>query len=180
MATFQTFIQTFIQILTVQSAQDNVAQLSDLLRNAVEAGASIGFVLPLSTEEVTAYWQKVIKEVDAGEVILLAAMQGERMVGTAQLGLESRANGNHRAEVRKVMVHTSVRGQGIGKQLMFALEEAARSCERILLFLDTRHGDTAERLYASTGYTYVGSIPHYARSTEGQLEGNAIYYKLLV
>ncbi len=170
---------TTIQTLTAQTAQGNLAQLSDLLRNAVDAGASIGFVLPLSVEEVTAYWHKVIKEVAAGEVILLAAMQGEHMVGTAQLGLESRPNGNHRAEVRKVMVDTRARGQGIGKQLMFALEDMARNCARVLLFLDTRHGDPAERLYTSTGYTYVGSIPHYARSTTGQLEGNAIYYKLL-
>ena len=168
-----------IQTLTAQTAQDNLAQLSDLLRNAVEAGASIGFLLPLTAEEVTIYWHKVIKEVAAGEVILLAAMQGEHMVGTAQLELESRPNGNHRAEVRKVMVDTSARGQGIGKLLMFGLEESARNCARVLLFLDTRHGDPAERLYTSTGYTYVGSIPHYARSTNGQHEGNAIYYKLL-
>jgi ribosomal protein S18 acetylase RimI-like enzyme len=79
----------------------------------------------------------------------------------------------------KVMVHRKARRRGLGCALMLAAEEEARRRGRTTLYLDTRRGDPAERLYLTTGWTYVGSIPRYARSADGTLDANAIYYKLL-
>ncbi|MFQ6030723.1 MAG: GNAT family N-acetyltransferase [Dehalococcoidia bacterium] len=99
-------------------------------------------------------------------------------VGTVQLALAAQQNALHRAEVQKIMVHTSARRQGIGEALMIAVDEVARIEGRTVLVLDTRHGDVSERLYLKQGYTLVGTIPNYARSASGALDDTAIYYRL--
>jgi ribosomal protein S18 acetylase RimI-like enzyme len=90
-----------------------------------------------------------------------------------------RANGLHRAEVAKLMVHRAARRRGIARALMLALEDHARRLGRTTLVLDTRQGDPSERLYQSLGYQLAGAIPEYARSADGTLDATAIYYRLL-
>jgi ribosomal protein S18 acetylase RimI-like enzyme len=169
-----------IEVLAATTAREEIAALSALLEDAVASGASIGFLPPLAPTEARDYWVGVAEAVGDGLVILLAARDAAgTIVGSAQVALERRPNGRHRAEVAKVMVHTRVRRQGIGRALMRAAEAEARRRGRTTLFLDTRRGDPAERLYRSVGWRYAGSIPRYARSASGALDGNAIYYKLL-
>lgn len=160
-------------------AQASLDQLIALLQDAVASGASIGFMPPLAADEAAGYWRKVLDDVAGGGRLLFAARDGERMVGSAQLALEMRPNGLHRAEVQKVMVHTQFRQQGIGRQLMLAVEAAARLANRTLLVLDTRSGDPSERLYHGLGYMCAGVIPHYARSADGELHDTALYYRLV-
>jgi acetyltransferase len=93
--------------------------------------------------------------------------------------LATRPNARHRAEVVKVLVHTRARRQGIGRTLMLALDAHALRCGRTTLVLDTRHGDHAERLYTSVGWTLARVIPRYARSGDGHLDPSVFYYKLL-
>lgn len=168
-----------IIMLNAETAYEKLPELVVLLQDAVNSGASIGFLPPLSVEEAQAYWQKRIAAVVAGDAILLLAILDGEAVATAQLGLESRANGAHRAEVQKVMVHTAHRRKGIGKALMQALEAEALSRKISLLVLDTRQGDPSEILYVGTGYVLAGTIPNYARSVNGELHATVFYYKLL-
>jgi ribosomal protein S18 acetylase RimI-like enzyme len=170
-----------IERLSATGTLRGLAELSSLLIDVVEHGASIGFTLPLSGEEVQSYWQKVAGDVAAGNKELLAAVDDRGAVlGSAQLALESRANGRHRAEVQKVMVRHSLRGRGIGAALMLRLEHEAQAEGRTLLFLDTSTGTAgATTFYRKRGYTYVGGIPNYAANPDGRLVANAIFYKLL-
>ena len=94
-----------------------------------------------------------------------------------QLELALRPNGRHRAEVQKLMVHTSRRNRGIGSALMREIEKVAAQCERSLLVLDTRQGDTAEGLYLKMGYILAGRIPRYALSATGELHTTSLFYK---
>lgn len=156
-------------------------ELAALLGDAVRHGASVGFTRPLPAAEARAYWRQVAAAVGAGEKVLLAACDARgRLVGSAQLALESRANGRHRAEVQKVMVRHRARGRGLGAALMARLEEAARADGRTLLFLDTSVGAAgAGAFYRKLGYTYAGGIPDYAATPDGRLVPNAIFYKRL-
>ncbi len=158
-----------------------MTELAGLLRDAVEHGASIGFTLPLTDAELTDYWRKVGAEVASGHRILLGALDEQGcVVGSAQLALEFRTNGRHRAEVQKVMVWAARRGQGIGAALMAQVETEARVRGRRLLFLDTSAGGSgAVRFYQQLGYTLAGSIPDYASDPDGRLAPNAIFYKKL-
>jgi GNAT superfamily N-acetyltransferase len=169
-----------VEAFTAEAAAREAPALAALLEDAVHHGASVGFLPPMRPGEAAAYWESVAAAVRAGERVLLVARAGDgRIVGTAQLDLALRPNGRHRAEVAKVMVHTTARRQGIGADLMRAAEAHARDLGRTTLFLDTRLGDPAERLYRSAGWTFAGSIPRYARSADGGLDANAFYYKLL-
>jgi ribosomal protein S18 acetylase RimI-like enzyme len=163
-----------LQIKEVSTIDDSLLEeLSDLLIQVVEQGASIGFLPPLSKEAAREYWKGVL---DHG-VILWVAKINEKVCGTIQLHLAPRANGSHRAEVVRLMVHLDQRRKGIARNLMSALEQKAKQERRTLLVLDTRSGDPSNSLYKSQGYIEAGSIPRYAKSANGELEATIFYYK---
>ncbi len=166
-------------IALLPAGEIDAAPLAALLCDAVNDGASVGFLPPLTVDEAAAYWHGVIAAVAAGERLLLVARAGEETIGTVQLDLCQRANGLHRAEVMRLLVHTTARRRGVGRALMEAAEAEARARGRTLLVLDTRDGDPSCRLYESLGYTRAGVIPRYARSADGRLHATAIYYKEL-
>ena len=157
-------------------------ELKSLLAECVNDGASIGFLAPLADAEADAYWRKATAEAHAGHRVILVAREeaGGPILGSAQLGLESRPNGRHRAEVQKVIVRPMYRRRGIARELMDAVEAAARDRWVRLLFLDTSEGRGGARaFYESLDYTYVGGIPGYALDPDGTPAQNAIYYKTL-
>lgn len=168
-----------IQRLTSENVIPVLPKLAALLQNAVASGASIGFLVPFTYEDAIAYWQEVVTALKDDHRILLIAQIDEVIVGSVQLDLASRPNGSHRAEIAKLMVHTSTRGKGIGRVLMNAIEYEAKLAGRTTLILDTREGDPSERLYLKLGYTRAGTIPEYARSTDGSLHTTIFMYKLL-
>ncbi|MBE4909075.1 GNAT family N-acetyltransferase [Bacillus luteolus] len=152
-----------------------MGQLSELLVQVVEDGASIGFLPPLGMSEARAYWDGVLQT----ECILFIAKVGNEISGTVQLHLNMKANGCHRAEVAKLMTHPGFRRMGIGRQLMERLEEKAKSEGRSLLVLDTREGDPSNQLYRTMGYLEAGKIPNYAKSANGEFHATIFYYKEL-
>jgi GNAT superfamily N-acetyltransferase len=114
--------------------------LIDLLRDAVAGGASLGFLLPLGRAEAESYWGSVVDAVRAKRRFLLVALAQQRVIGSVQLDLETRANGRHRAEIMKLSPH---RRQGVGRKLMSAVLALARDARRSLLLLDMRAGSRA-------------------------------------
>ena len=153
--------------------------LTVLLRDAVDGGASLGFLPPLDVTEAGAYWHATLAEVRAGTRVLLVARAGGKLVGSVQLALSTRANAKHRAEVEKLAVLTAERGKGIGTELMEAAHAAARAKGRTLLILDTRKGDPAEALYRNLGYTELGVVPGYTRDARGGSHDTVFFYKQL-
>jgi acetyltransferase len=139
-----------LETLTAAAARRERAPLIALLQDVVDDGGSVGFLPPLSAGEAGAYWDGVAGALEGGGRVLWVARDGGAgIVGTVQLDLETRANGNHRGEIIKLMVHPSGRRRGV------------------------------EALYRSLGWTFAGAIPQYARSATGALDATAIYYLLL-
>src|SRR5438045_3428737 len=88
--------------------------LAGVTLDCVAAGASIGFMAPLSRARAIAFWQEVMAAAGRGERILLVAEDvgcGE-IVGTVQLVLTMPDNQPHRADVAKMQVHRRARRQG--------------------------------------------------------------------
>lgn len=169
-----------IETLDAVAVRTRVAELNDILIDCVEGGASVGFLPPLAHADATAYWHTVAAAVAEGSrIVLVAGARGARADGTVQLDLAMRPNGLHRAEVVRLLVHRRARRQGLGRLLMHAIEAEARRRQRTTLVLDTREGDPSEALYRSLGWQHTGTIPRYARSANGALDGSAFYYKLL-
>jgi hypothetical protein len=62
-----------VRALDADAATRRQDQLIELLVDAVEGGASIGFVLPLERAEAGAYWQGVTAGLREGRLALIAA-----------------------------------------------------------------------------------------------------------
>src|SRR4051794_19729320 len=84
-----------IELLTSDAAHERLDDLIELLCDAVESGASIGFLPPLSRESAHTYWLGVLADVQAGRRILLGALAGEGLVGSVQLEFAAKANALH-------------------------------------------------------------------------------------
>lgn len=154
--------------------------LADVLVDCVEAGASVGFMLPLEVERAECYWTETIDSSMRGERILLVAEDestGE-IVGTVQVIISAPENQPHRGEIAKMLVHRRARRRGVGEALMRAADAAALDAGKTLLVLDTASAD-AERLYGRIGWQRVGVIPGYALWPTGGLVDTTVFYKLL-
>ena len=154
-------------------------QLASVLVDCVEGGASVSFMVPFSHEQGLAFFRKVADAVAAGDTVLLVARLDGKIIGTVQLGLDTPPNQPHRADVKKMLVHRSARGHGVGAALMARVEEEARRCGRWLLVLDTVPGDNGYRLYRRAGWTESGIIPDYAMFPDGRLCDTALFWKRL-
>jgi len=168
-----------MDIIEVQTIHGIENELNDLLFDCVKSGASVGFLAPLDKNDAREYWQTVADDLEDKSRKLFVAKTDAGIVGAVQLSVTHKPNGSHRGEVEKLMVHVDARGQGIGHLLMSFMESTAKSMGRNLLVLDTRLGDVASELYRKLGYTEVGQIPNFARSSSGELEATVYFYKQL-
>lgn len=81
-----------IEPLGAEAVTQNRAGLVVLLRDAVDSGASLGFLPPLGAVEAATYWDSVATALREGARRLLVARRpGEGIVGSVQLELATRA-----------------------------------------------------------------------------------------
>jgi GNAT superfamily N-acetyltransferase len=160
--------------------EEQISALADLLIDCIDGGAGVSFLHPLAPAKARAFWRRVAADVETGSRALLVAEDDTGIVGTVQLGLDQPENQPHRAELVKLLVKRRTRGRGVGRALLAAAEEAARSCGKSLLVLDTNEGSDAERLYARNGWVRVGAIPNYSlKPRGGELQPTVVFYKFI-
>ena len=165
-------------IAALYSAPDVIADLADILIEAVANGGSVSFMHPLSIADATAFWAKSLVAAGRDErVVVLGAREDGRLVATATLILDCPPNQPHRAEIAKLMTRVACRGRGLAKALMREAHRIAAQRGRTLLTLDTAEEDGAAGLYEGLGFQRVGLIPDYALKPHGGLTGTIIYFK---
>ncbi|SDA50640.1 acetyltransferase [Pseudomonas sp. NFPP33] len=150
-----------------------------LLLDAINDGASIGFLADLDEREAAEYFAQVHAAMTDGSLLLWVAHEQSRVLGSVQLSLCQKPNGLNRAEIQKLLVLSDSRRRGIARLLMQAVEQEAATRQRGLLYLDTEAGSDAEQLYRHLGYQCIGGLPDYACGPDGTYRANAIYYKTL-
>ncbi|MER7703566.1 GNAT family N-acetyltransferase [Kitasatospora sp. NPDC097605] len=171
-----------VRLVTAGELRGGAArQLGELMADTVDAGASIGFLAPLDRGAAADWWRALAPDVEAGRLLLwVAESDGEgRIAGTVQLRPATTANGRHRADVAKLMVHRADRGRGLAGRLLAALESAAAARGLRTLVLDTETGSPAERMYAAAGWTRVGTVPDFATDPAGVPCATTVFYKAL-
>jgi GNAT superfamily N-acetyltransferase len=156
----------------------DVRALAALLVDAVDSGAAVSFLAPLTLDRAERWWRSTLEESEA-RAIFLVARDDRDVVGTVQLHPAWAPNQPHRADIAKLMVHRRSRRTGVGTELMQAVEEAARDAGFTLLTLDTKRGDAAEQMYRRLGWTTAGIIPRYALNADRTLHDTVIFYKEL-
>ncbi|MGY0020083.1 GNAT family N-acetyltransferase [Streptomyces sp. YJ-C3] len=164
--------------LTPDQFAPHAGALGELLADVVAGGASLGFLSGLTRDEATAWWLGRTPVVETGDLVVWAALDAADVcVGTVSLGFTRWANGRHRAEILKLMVHESARGQGLARTLLTTAEQAAADAGITLLVLDTETGSPAETLYRKAGWTEAGVIPDYAADPAGVPRPTTLFYK---
>jgi acetyltransferase len=167
-----------IERLVPPVADGDVRELAHLLTDAVNSGAAVSFLPPLTLAGAEAWWRDVLAAADP-RAIFLVARDAQGIAGTVQLHPAWAPNQRHRAEITKLLVHPRSRGRGLGARLMQAVEAAARAPGFTLLTLDTKRGDPAERLYHRLGWTAAGTVPGYAIDPDGTPHDAVLFYKHL-
>lgn len=160
-------------------SEEHIEQLTDVLMDCVEGGASVSFMNPFTRERAVAFWRRVANDVVAEKRVLLIAEDAEGICGTVQLILDLPENQPHRADLAKMLVHRRVRRCGFGESLMKAAENLALECGRWLLVLDAVTGGDAARLYERLGWVRVGDVPEFALYPDGSLCSTTYYYRRL-
>ena len=159
---------------------DALDQLSNVLIDCVDGGASVSFMQPMTRDKADHFWRGVAAGVKANERIVLAACDATNtIVGTVQIILHQPENQPHRADVAKMLVSRNARRRGIAEALMNAIELVALREGKTLLVLDTVSGSDADRLYTRLGWTRCGMIPDYALLPIGGPTATTIFYKKL-
>jgi ribosomal protein S18 acetylase RimI-like enzyme len=167
-----------LNILPVSSAdlEEQIVSFTELFKETVNGGASLGYVAPVSHNAARDYWLSLRSELESGVRLLLATYSEEQLIGAGQLYLPYWPAARHRAEIHKVLVGAQTRGRGVGKQLMTALHETARRRGRSLIMLNTRRGGSAERFYMRLGYKAVGVVPGYIAAQGGLRYDSVMLY----
>ncbi|MFJ3921933.1 GNAT family N-acetyltransferase [Streptomyces sp. NPDC090022] len=168
---------TTIERLTAAGLRTRRDELAVLLLDIVADGASLGFLARLDHAGAAAWWDGLLPALEDGTLALWVSHTDGRIDGTVSWSRETKPNGRHRAELRKLMVHPAARGRGTARALLAEAEAAAARAGVLLLFLDTETGSGAEGVYRAAGWTEAGVIPDYAADPHGVLHPTTLFYK---
>ncbi len=167
------------RVLSAAETNGCIGRLAEILIDAVDSGASVGFLAPLSVDRAERFWVDAAAEVADGQRILLVSEVADSVVGTVSVVRSPKENSAHRVEIAKLLVHRSARQLGVGTELMAAADLAALEAGATLAMLDTTAGSTADRLYRRLGWTALGVVPNHALYPDGTMSDTTFFYKTL-
>ncbi|MBB6095578.1 GNAT superfamily N-acetyltransferase [Povalibacter uvarum] len=160
-------------------AEREIRELSDVLIDCVEGGASVSFMWPMSRDKAERFWRQSQASAAKGERAIFAAQEADgSIIGTVQVVWAQAENQPHRADIAKMLVHHRGRRRGVGAALLIAAERYALEQGKTLLVLDTASSD-AERLYERQGWQRCGTIPDYALMPDGTPCATVVFFKSL-
>lgn len=141
----------------------------DLWTDVSNDGGSVGFVLPVTREEIRPALVSHMVGMAEGRTRLLVGHDGTgRVAATAFLALNTHRLMAHWLLLSTVMVHPRHQGRGYGRDLMAAAADAARTCDGVeAIRLTCRGGLGLERFYEACGYKEVGRVPGAIRVAPG-------------
>ena len=93
-----------------------------ILVDAVANGASVNFMAGFDEAGASAFWRGQLPGLAEGMRHILVAEAAGAIVGTVVVAFAPQPNQPHRADIGKMLVHSSQRGRGIGKALLEAAE----------------------------------------------------------
>jgi GNAT superfamily N-acetyltransferase len=170
---------TAVERLDPDGFRDCLAELADVLVDAVDGGASVGFLAGFDHAAAVEWWTGQAGAVADGTLAVWVTRDDGGVSGTISLSYPWKPNARHRAEVVKLAVRRSGRGRGLGRRLLTVAERAAADAGITLLLLDTETGSAAESLYAGAGWQRYGVVPDYAADPSGVLRDCSFYFKKL-
>jgi GNAT superfamily N-acetyltransferase len=152
-----------------------VTTVDDVLRkdllacwtDVTNAGGAVGFVPPVSQDDVAPVLDRMLEGIEAGRDVLALLTVDDETAGFATLVGSSSPLRRHWATVLRVQVHPSRQGGGLGRVLMNGVHEIARSRGWEFLYLSARGGTGVDGFYRGLGYTEVGRLSGAIRVAPG-------------
>jgi len=144
-------------------------EILTLWADVSNAGGSVGFVAPVTVDEIRPELIKHFVSMAEGRTRLLVGRDERGTVAaTVFLAFNTHRLMLHWLWLYTVMVHPRHQGKGYGRDLLAAAEEAARGLDGIeAIRLTCRGGHGLERFYGSCGYKEVGRVPGAIRVAPG-------------
>ncbi|MGW7167883.1 N-acetyltransferase family protein [Streptomyces sp. NPDC054884] len=133
----------------------------DLWTDVSNAGGAVGFVPPVSRDQIRPDLVKQLAAMAEGRNRLLVGHDASgRVAATAFFAFNSHRLHTHWVMLHTVMVHPRHQGKGYGRDLLAAAADAARGFDGIeAIRLGCRGGHGLEHFYGSCGYKEVGRVP---------------------
>ncbi|GAA2795996.1 GNAT family N-acetyltransferase [Streptomyces showdoensis] len=136
------------------------------------AGGSVGFVPPVTPQEIRpALLDHLVGMAKGTTRLLVGRDEGGEVAATAFFRYNDHPLMTHWVWLYTVMVHPRHQGRGYGRELMAAVERAARTAEGFehveAVRLTCRGGNGLEAFYARAGYKEVGRVPAAIRVAPG-------------
>lgn len=133
--------------------------LVDIWTDVSDAGGAVGFVPPVTRADVVPVAEAAFALVAAGYSHLVVARVDGTPVGFAFLEHRPGPLFRHWATVKRLQVHPTHQGRGLGRALLAECERCARSLGLEALHLTARGGTGTESFYMGAGYEVVARIP---------------------
>ncbi|MBH1935042.1 GNAT family N-acetyltransferase [Streptomyces sp. AV19] len=127
--------------------------------DVTQAGGAVGFVPPVTEEEIRPAAVEQLDAVAAGRIRMLAGYEDGRLAATAFLRPNDDFKMAHWSTVVLVMVDPSLQGGGRGRRLVGETVDMARDAGLEALRLVVRGGTGTERFYEVSGFKEVGRVP---------------------
>lgn len=141
------------------------AQIVACWTDVSNAGGAVGFVPPVTMDDVLPAAQKLFAAVIGGRDRLIVGWErppdgiDPRVAALATLSDGQFRLTEHWRTVKRVMVHPDFQGRGYGSRLMAEVERVARVSGLEMLTLDCRGGTGNDVFYKRCGYVEFGRLP---------------------
>ncbi|MBT3163911.1 GNAT family N-acetyltransferase [Streptomyces sp. Vc74B-19] len=141
----------------------------DLWADVTDAGGAVGFVPPVTREDIRPALLRQFADMAEGRSRLLVGHDEDGgVVAAAFLTRNTHPLMTHWIWLYTVMVHPRHQGKGHGRDLLAAAERSARTLDGVeAIRLACRGGLGLERFYAACGYKEVGRVPGAIRVAPG-------------
>ncbi|MEV4754596.1 GNAT family N-acetyltransferase [Micromonospora sp. NPDC049559] len=142
-------------------------QLVTLWTEVTNAGGAVGFVAPVTEEQVRPTADAAFAGIDDGHDRLLVGYEGMRPVAFLIFASNRFALKAHWCTLKRVMVHPGRQRSGYGEAIMREAERLGRQAGWDALHVTLRGGLGLERFYQRCGYREVGRLPGALRLAPG-------------
>lgn len=143
------------------------ARIVALWADVTNAGGAVGFVPPVTTDDVAVLAEQAFAGVADGHDRLLLAVDGDRLVALVFLTSNRFALKEHWRILKRVMVAPGSQGRGYGAALMHEAAGVARAMGLSALQVTVRDGQGLDGFYGRLGYRQVGRLPGALRVAPG-------------
>lgn len=144
----------------------DVQALQRLWLKVTEAGGAVGLRAPVTLHDTRPLVDDLLRRARTPDTDLIAAHHndgghhdGDDVIGLVALHRDTAARREHRATLRRLMVHPAHQRAGIGTDLMARAHQLARQRGIELILVELRDGLGLERFYERLGYRACARIP---------------------